>query len=208
MTSPNIDRRVRRTKKLLLQGLTQLMKEKKVNKITVKELTELVDVNRATFYLYYKDIFDMVDKIQSEIIEHFNNELKKFINTGISKHKFLSFFTFIFEYVKEYADMLKILLGPDGDYSFVEKLKIVIKNTLPPINNTNKLKSQYILPFAVSGFIGSIQQWLEDGMVMSPEDMAAAMVDIIVGVSFSEGELPEGFEIGKDNCSLFRSEKK
>lgn len=44
------DRRVRRTKKLLTHGLIQLMKEKQVQDITVRELADLVDVNRGTFY--------------------------------------------------------------------------------------------------------------------------------------------------------------
>ncbi len=189
-SSQNIDRRVRRTKKLLLQGLTQLLKEKKVNKITVKELTELVDVNRATFYLYYKDIFDMADKVQNEIFDHFYEELKNFINTRINKHKLLEFFTFIFNYVREYADMLKILLGPDGDYSFVEKLKIAIKTTIPPIDGDMGIRKQYFTPFMVAGFIGTIQQWLEDGMRTPPEDMAKIMVDIVVGARFS-GEARE-----------------
>lgn len=60
------DRRIRRTKRLLIQALTKLMQQKQVNEITVKELTDLADINRGTFYLYYKDIFDMLEKIENE----------------------------------------------------------------------------------------------------------------------------------------------
>ena len=60
------DRRVRRTKKLLTQALTQLLQEKQINEITVKELTDLADMNRGTFYLYYKDIFDMLEKLSEK----------------------------------------------------------------------------------------------------------------------------------------------
>ena len=63
------DRRVRRTKKLLTQALTQLLQEKQINEITVKELTDLADMNRGTFYLYYKDIFDMLEKIEDGLFE-------------------------------------------------------------------------------------------------------------------------------------------
>ena len=63
------DRRVRRTKKLLTQALTQLLQEKQAKEITVKELTELADMNRGTFYLYYKDIFDMLEKIEDSLFE-------------------------------------------------------------------------------------------------------------------------------------------
>ena len=57
-----VDRRVRKTKKLLLDGLTQLMQTKDVSEISVKELSDLVDINRGTFYLHYRDIFDMLNK--------------------------------------------------------------------------------------------------------------------------------------------------
>ena len=57
------DRRVRRTKKMLTQALTQLMQEKQIKEITVKELTDLADMNRGTFYLYYRDVYDMLEKL-------------------------------------------------------------------------------------------------------------------------------------------------
>ena len=66
MENTKIDRRVRKTKALLLKGLTQLMEEKDVNHISVRELTDLVDLNRGTFYLHYRDIFDMVNQVRAE----------------------------------------------------------------------------------------------------------------------------------------------
>lgn len=59
-----MDRRVKRTKKILYEALLTLMQNKAINKITVKELTELADINRKTFYLHYTDIFDMIDQIK------------------------------------------------------------------------------------------------------------------------------------------------
>ncbi|MBP3209850.1 MAG: TetR/AcrR family transcriptional regulator, partial [Oscillospiraceae bacterium] len=61
------DRRVRRTKKLLTQALTELMQQKQIKDITVTELTEKADMNRGTFYLYYRDVFDMVEKIEDDM---------------------------------------------------------------------------------------------------------------------------------------------
>ena len=107
MNEEKIDRRVRRTKKLLRQGLTKLMSEKKINKITVKELTDLVDVNRATFYLYYKDIFDMVESIENELFDDFKRAFEKFTNDTASYDNMLSFFIFVFEFVQDNAEMCK-----------------------------------------------------------------------------------------------------
>ena len=77
-----MDRRVKRTKKILYEALLTLMQNKAINKITVKELTELADINRKTFYLHYTDIFDMIDQIKENILLEFNDI--------ISKHKFTS----------------------------------------------------------------------------------------------------------------------
>jgi AcrR family transcriptional regulator len=102
------------------------MSEKKINKITVKELTELADVNRATFYLYYKDVFDMVEKIETEMFQYFRDTLEKFVTKDSSDENILSLLNYVFEYIEEYSGLCRILLGPNGDYAFVEKLKKVI----------------------------------------------------------------------------------
>ena len=54
-----MDRRVRKTRALLLQGLVKMLETHDIQDISVKELTELVDINRGTFYLHYDDIYDM-----------------------------------------------------------------------------------------------------------------------------------------------------
>ena len=46
------DRRVLRTRKMLLEGLTDLLKEKDIKDISVKELADYADINRCTFYLH------------------------------------------------------------------------------------------------------------------------------------------------------------
>ena len=58
--SGNENRSVRNTKRKLKEALMTLMQTKPVNAISVKELTELADVNRGTFYLHYSDIYDML----------------------------------------------------------------------------------------------------------------------------------------------------
>ena len=49
------DARKRYTQMVLKRSLLKLLKEKPVNKITVKEVCELAQLNRATFYAHYSD---------------------------------------------------------------------------------------------------------------------------------------------------------
>ena len=120
------DRRVRRTKKLLTQTLTQLLQQKQVNEITVKELTERADMNRGTFYLYYRDIFDMLDKIEDELFENLNGIIAQRENeivTAQAKPVLLDLFTFI----GENREMCRVLLSPNGDMNFLHRLNDVMR---------------------------------------------------------------------------------
>ncbi len=69
------NRSVLRTQNLLKTGLIELMQKKSVQQITVKELVEHVDLNRGTFYLHYKDIFDLLEQIEDELLENFREIL-------------------------------------------------------------------------------------------------------------------------------------
>lgn len=180
MKEIKIDKRVKKTKIVLLNSLTTLMKEKKVNKITVTELTNLADVNRSTFYLYYDDIFDMVDRVETEIITSFSNAFEEFSNKEATYENRLSFFTYVLEFVKDNSAMCEILLGPDGEYSFIEKFKNVLKNSQPNLDHKNtKVNNEFFIPFMVSGCIGAIQHWLKDDMETPISEIAAFITSMI-----------------------------
>ena len=72
-----MDRRVRKTRALLLQGLVKMLETHDIQDISVKELTELVDINRGTFYLHYDDIYDMLHKIEDEMFLEFNEIMER-----------------------------------------------------------------------------------------------------------------------------------
>ena len=72
-----MDRRIRKTKAQLRQGLAKLLKEKSIKEITVKELVEEVDINRSTFYLHYTDIYDLLEQTENDL----KNEILEIIQT-------------------------------------------------------------------------------------------------------------------------------
>jgi len=63
------DPRVKRTRKLLQQTLTDLMHEKSFEAITVQDIAERSTLNRATFYAHFEDKYDLLDSIMREGIE-------------------------------------------------------------------------------------------------------------------------------------------
>ncbi len=69
------DARVRYTQRVLKESLLSLLKEKPINKITVKEVCELAELNRATFYAHYSDCFSLLESIENELVEEFRLSL-------------------------------------------------------------------------------------------------------------------------------------
>ena len=67
-----MDRRIKYTKKTIKDTFIKLLAEKDIKKITVSELCKKADINRATFYRYYLDVYDLLDSIKKE----FEIELK------------------------------------------------------------------------------------------------------------------------------------
>lgn len=174
MKNDKLDRRVRKTKKQLRQGLTELLEEKSIKDITVRELSDLVDINRGTFYLHYKDVFDMVEQIENEMFENFRSVLDVYSMENLNG-KPLPMIVDIFRFVKENSDMCRVLISKNGDISFINRLKELVKERC--LNDWMEIfkKSQnfeYYYSFIVSGCIGLLQSWLETGFKESPEHMA------------------------------------
>ena len=78
------DARVRYTKMMIQAKFLLLLEKKPINKITVKEICELAEINRATFYKYYMDAYDLLDKIEEEILSELENTIHSSLNEGVN----------------------------------------------------------------------------------------------------------------------------
>ena len=63
------DVRIIKTKRSIHNALKRLLKEKKFDEISVKDICKEGDLSRGTFYLHYKDKYDLAYKYQIEIMK-------------------------------------------------------------------------------------------------------------------------------------------
>ena len=63
------DRRIRYTRYALQNALIDCMQRKPFNRITVREICETADINRSTFYMHYKDIYELLDEIEEQVYQ-------------------------------------------------------------------------------------------------------------------------------------------
>ena len=77
MKAEKKDLRIVRTKKLLYDGLIQLLKERPFEEVKVSDICERAYINRSTFYAHYTDKYDLLDDFIRDIKTSLAKELEK-----------------------------------------------------------------------------------------------------------------------------------
>ena len=62
------DHRVRVTKMLIRRAFTDLLRQKPLQSISVRELCSKAGINRSTFYAHYSDVYDLLNQIEEEML--------------------------------------------------------------------------------------------------------------------------------------------
>lgn len=105
-----LDRRQRRTRKLLGAALLDLIQEQGLANISIQEITDRADVNRATFYLHYGSkeelLVDTLEERFDQLVEQMESQIENQAIWHSEKGELL-----IFEHVAEHAEFYKILLS-------------------------------------------------------------------------------------------------
>lgn len=176
------DRRVKRTKRSLRDALFKLLNEKPFNQISVTELTDLADVNRATFYFYYDDIYDMLIHMQDEAFSQFESLV---LGNDIldSTDEMEEYFTGLLNFCSENYDMCNFVLSNDVSNVLWKKVVKLLTRNVP--NSKKRFPADdprcYITTYAISALIGVVTAWLNDGMKVPTADLAKVMTQLYIG---------------------------
>ena len=176
-----VDRRVRKTKAQLVQGLIRLMREKDIKDISVKELSDLVDINRGTFYLHYSDIYDMVKQIEDDLFIQFTAVLKKDLADPQKLSSHYEMLLDVFKVLDSNRELTQVLIGPHGDLTFVNRMKDMVKEQLRSLfpKELNEPSFEYLYAFIVSGYVGVFETWLRSTSPLSEEYIATLCTKLI-----------------------------
>lgn len=203
MIKASDDRRSLRTKKMIRVALSQLIEEKGFNDISITDIAERADINRGTFYLHYSDKYDLLQKIEDEVIQELVSNCKTmsnfFIENVDSINKPIPFLVKLFEYLKENAVFMKAILGCHGDPIFAQKLKEIIRSSIFADNSVcireNMLVPEsYFIAYVISAHLGVIQQWLESDLEKTPKEMALILSNMFLLGPFKSANLTNEIE--------------
>ena len=137
------------TKERFKKAFFTLYAERKIETITIKEVADLAGFNRGTFYLYYKSIYDLLQKTEQELLvdnpdeKVFQDMQENFLKNG---------------------EYFKVLNGENGDPRFKAKMKNIVKDAYRKHLNVDSSKRvskfEYLLEYLVEANTSIIQYWL------------------------------------------------
>ena len=99
MTQTKTDPRVLRTRKLIMDAFIELSGKKEFKDITVKDITTEAMINRATFYYHFEDIYDLLEKVLSEVLL-VNLNYNTYENDELNEEVFVRIFIAITDFQK------------------------------------------------------------------------------------------------------------
>ncbi|WP_047983401.1 TetR/AcrR family transcriptional regulator [Ornithinibacillus californiensis] len=184
-TTQKLDRRVRRTKQTFIKSYISLIKEKGYRNVTVTDVVNKSDYNRATFYAHFKNIEDLTN----EIIEKTSDELQKAFLQNLKVSGYLELDSFppssmlVFQYIYANTDLFDLLKESESIPGLQEKMietirkfqeKIIFEGDQKfDVNNTN------FITYRTYGAYGLILEWIKSDYAQSPEEMSKQMVNIL-----------------------------
>lgn len=159
------------TRQAIMYSLLKLLQEKSIDKITVKDICELCEINRNTVYYYYSDIYQVLEellKFETEKSLKEDQEYESFYED------FLKRYHLIIEYKKAVYNLynsknrdLILKYFQDITEDFVEKYvykEVKGKKLLPE-------DIKFIIDFYSSSMIGNIFRWMRKGMQEKQEQL-------------------------------------
>lgn len=156
------DRRVLKTKKAIRNALAQLLAEKELEEITVKEVADTADINRKTFYNYYAGVHQVIDEIENEIISTFDQAIREVDARRDIKNPY-TFFEKITAILNQDLDFYSHLSRMRGNLSLSYKITTLLKTKILKSflqeHSCDPQEAEIFVEYAVWGMMAVYESW-------------------------------------------------
>lgn len=174
------DRRVQMTRRLIKDSFLTLLHQKNIAKITVKDICAGADINRATFYAHYADVYDLLHKMEDELAENICAIFK--LDHTPSLDLTLSSCQTLLEHIQAHEEFCMIIINMSGDTYFQERLMALIDQPtiglLVQTLHISEEKARLYLVYQFAGYFAIIREWIASGMTQPIAAMAELMTEL------------------------------
>ena len=174
------DRRIMMTKRMLKDALIEMLKEKDIYHISIRELCEKADVNRTTFYKYYSSQFDLLADMEKDLIDF----IAKAIERNESDPE--KIITAACRYLEENIGFARLIVNNNVDPDFAHKLLAMDSIKSSTLKNIDSKRSEaeleYIYSFLTYGAYRMICVWLNKEQREPPETIAGFFRELMLSL--------------------------
>lgn len=182
------DLRVIKTLRQIDEALLDCLQKTSFQKITVEMLCQSALINRSTFYKYYTDKYDLLEKYLNKTLlefkEHVNVEFINASPSNIHNIAYIKVFRYVLDFIfsrkKEYLILWRAAIDRQ---IYNEMIKIVhdnIMNTMNRKSSVSSEKEKYVDLYAylfASNMMSLVYWWLKNADTISQEEVEQLMVD-------------------------------
>lgn len=167
------DRRARKTKKAIHDTFIALLKEKELKNITVAELARKADLGRGTFYLHYKDIYDLYEQIEQDLYSNLLNMFDSSLPSADS-HNLKKLTQTIIAYIDQNRELFLLIVRSGANGKVMHKLrklfteKVLLEEPAYYLSEYDRVESLFI----VAGVIGVLEEWLNNNLAVPKNQLS------------------------------------
>nr|WP_255654242.1 TetR/AcrR family transcriptional regulator C-terminal domain-containing protein [Cohnella sp. REN36] len=167
---------------MLREAFVELLQEMEIDKITVNRLAERATINRVTFYLHYKDIPDMMDKMADEMVEDLSAILEQTVaGEDPTNGEEWPMMVHLLEHIAEQSKFYKVILSSRRAPVFTERLLKLLSKMIQERFERSEgnvgitragIQRDVAIWYGSSALIGTIVSWLRNDMPYTPAYLA------------------------------------
>ena len=174
-----MDRRVAKTRKLILNAFLKLLKEKSFEKITIQDIADEADINRGTVYLHFEDKYHLMDYCIDSYVDEMLTQCSGSEEIKIKRDSL----QMIFDYLRENKEIYKLLLENDKNGTFLKKMETTVEEQVKiAVDHSSSKKGKeadILIRFLVSGFLGVMDLWIRNYPDTSPEEATDLLMEML-----------------------------
>jgi AcrR family transcriptional regulator len=183
-----MDRRIRRTHKLLVDALVALALRDGYDAVTIRDITDFADISYSTFFRHFPDKDALFMSMIAELIQ----ELRALLDTHESPAAGGSV---IFRHVADNQSLYRTLLGGLNSSGMVQRVQQMIVDSI--LSNQFVQPAPLIPPEIAANHVAAsalalVKWWLDHDMPYPPERMGAIYAALIIQPAWDTQPSTEG----------------
>ena len=170
-----MDKRVMKTRRAIHSAMTKLLTVKPIEEITVTELADAAEINRKTFYNYYSSVYMVAEEMEDEIIERFEESLRKIDFETLLQDPQTTFNT-LARIIASDLDFYETILTNRNQVYFLQKIVTSLKERIMALyfdkNSRDSELQEYMLEYIIAGLVSVYQKWFTSGRKADMEELS------------------------------------